>query len=114
MTGQPVTVGELLTIGGATTAVNKFAGPVLIITGERDVPFCGGDCYKAPTGFTSIPETSEAMFPSAPTFNVSIVPAAGHGLNLEYSAAITYSRMLEFFAANGVGPSSSMRFKRSS
>ena len=34
-TGQPVSQGELLTIGGATAGVNTFAGPVLIITGGR-------------------------------------------------------------------------------
>ncbi|OJD28607.1 alpha beta-hydrolase, partial [Diplodia corticola] len=30
---QPVTVGELLTLGGAAPAVNEFAGPVLVFTG---------------------------------------------------------------------------------
>lgn len=56
---QPVTVGELLTIGGAAGSPNALKAPVLIITGQRDVPFCGGDCLKAPTGYTSIPETSK-------------------------------------------------------
>lgn len=32
-TGQPVTVGELLSLGSATASVNHFAGPCLIITG---------------------------------------------------------------------------------
>lgn len=32
-TGQPVTVGELLTIGGETGSTNTFAGPVIIVTG---------------------------------------------------------------------------------
>lgn len=32
-TSQPVTVGEMLTIGGSTALVNHFEGPVLIITG---------------------------------------------------------------------------------
>lgn len=53
MTGQPVTIGELLTIGGATGSMNPTKAPVLIITGEKDVPFCGGDCLAAPTGFNS-------------------------------------------------------------
>lgn len=54
MTGQPVTIGELLTIGGGTSGMNPTKAPVLIITGERDLPFCGGDCLAAPTGFSSI------------------------------------------------------------
>lgn len=36
--GQPVTVGELLTIGAQTSALNPLKGPVLIITGGE--PSC--------------------------------------------------------------------------
>jgi pimeloyl-ACP methyl ester carboxylesterase len=32
-TGQPVTPGELLTVAGAGGQINKFKGPVLVITG---------------------------------------------------------------------------------
>jgi pimeloyl-ACP methyl ester carboxylesterase len=32
-TGQPVTPGELLTLGGAGAQINSFKGPVLVITG---------------------------------------------------------------------------------
>ena len=60
-TGQPVTVGELLTIGGAAAAPNMIKAPVHIVTGERDVPFCGGNCLAPPTGFTSIPEVWMAL-----------------------------------------------------
>lgn len=59
--GQPVTVGELLTIGGAAAAANSIKAPVHIITGERDVPFCGGNCLAPPTNFTSIPEVSSPL-----------------------------------------------------
>ncbi|CZT16944.1 uncharacterized protein RCC_02778 [Ramularia collo-cygni] len=109
MTGQPVTVGELLTIGGAAAAKNPTKAPVLIITGERDVPFCGGDCFIAPTGFKSIPQTSAAMFPNTRKFQVDIVPGAGHGLNLQYSHPQTYTSILEFFKANGAGPNALLR-----
>lgn len=34
-TGQPVTVGELLTVSTATAFVNNFTGPCLIITGSK-------------------------------------------------------------------------------
>ncbi|KXT13252.1 hypothetical protein AC579_1736 [Pseudocercospora musae] len=106
-TGQPVTYGELLTIGGGAGSPNPIAAPVLIITGERDVPFCGGDCFKAPTGFSSIPETSKAMFENAKPFEVSIVKGAGHGLNYQYTHVVTYKTILDFFVNNGVGPSGS-------
>lgn len=38
-TGQPVTVGELLTIGGETGTVNTFKGPVLVVTGGKSNAF---------------------------------------------------------------------------
>lgn len=104
MTGQPVTVGELLTIGGGAGSPNNFKGPVLIITGERDVPFCGGDCLAAPMGLKSIPESSKANFKKARKFEVSIVPGAGHGLNLAYSHPVTYATILNFFVQNAGGP----------
>lgn len=71
-TGQPVTVGELLTIGGETGSPNLFAGPVHVVTGERDVPYCGGNCNAAPTGYPNIPSTSKQYFTKAEDFTVTI------------------------------------------
>ena len=70
--GQPVTVGELLTFGGETATINTFPGPVHIVTGERDIPYCGGNCLAPPTGYPNIPSTSAAYFPDASVFNVDI------------------------------------------
>lgn len=70
--GQPVTVGELLTFGGETGSVNNFAGPVHIVTGEKDVPYCGGNCLAPPTGFPNIPSTSKLYLPNAEDFKVTI------------------------------------------
>ncbi len=70
--GKPVTVGELLTIGGEAGSINPFAGPVHIVTGDRDIPFCGGNCLAAPTGYSSIPATSVQYFPNAKDFTVTI------------------------------------------
>lgn len=67
-----MTVGELLTIGGETGSINKFAGPVLIITGNRDIPYCGGNCVAAPTGYPNIPSQSRQYIPNANPFNVTI------------------------------------------
>jgi pimeloyl-ACP methyl ester carboxylesterase len=82
-TGQPVTVGELLTIGSLAQAVNPVKGPVLIITGERDIPFCGGNCYgTGNSAIASIPAASAKFFPKTSNFTSFIIPEAGHGLNL--------------------------------
>ncbi|OTA63563.1 hypothetical protein K449DRAFT_368356 [Hypoxylon sp. EC38] len=77
--GQPVTIGELMTLGGVTTGNNTFGGPVLIVTGERDIPFCGGNCDVSNP---SIPAQANQSFPNTSYFDTIIVPGAGHGLNL--------------------------------
>ncbi|KAF6814936.1 hypothetical protein CSOJ01_03766 [Colletotrichum sojae] len=103
-TGKPVTVGELLTIGGETATPNAFAKPVLIITGERDVPFCGGDCFA--TGnpdLPSIPAFSGKILSKADPFEAYIVPGAAHGLTLGYSHVETTGKMLDFLVQNGLG-----------
>ncbi|KAK5111813.1 hypothetical protein LTR62_004733 [Meristemomyces frigidus] len=110
-TGQPVTVGELLTIGAETASVNHFKGPVLIITGERDLPYCGGNCLAPPTGFTSIPAQALTFFPNTTAKEAVIVPRAGHGLNLEYSHPFTYKTINDYFVSNGVGPKAGTTWK---
>ncbi|TDZ67917.1 hypothetical protein CTRI78_v002495 [Colletotrichum trifolii] len=103
-TGKPVTVGELLTIGGESASGNGFRKPVLIITGERDVPFCGGDCFA--TGDPELPsilDTSAQIFKNSSKFETYVVPGAGHGLAISYSNVNTTSKMLDFLAESGLG-----------
>lgn len=127
-TGQPATVGELLTVGSSGSTSN-FDGAVFIITGgsfsvpgpnraqlrfpgflifrvhpanlhiERDVPFCGGDCLNTVIINNSAPnliEMSRQSFTKASAFNATIVPGAGHGLNLQYTSSFTYKAILDF------------------
>ncbi|PNY29728.1 Uncharacterized protein TCAP_00355 [Tolypocladium capitatum] len=97
-TGQPAAVGELLTVG-STGATSEFGGPVLVITGERDVPFCGGDCKNAVIINNSAPnliEMSRTSFKKASAFNATIVPGAGHSLNFEHTSGATYKAILDF------------------
>ncbi|UNI13903.1 hypothetical protein JDV02_000598 [Purpureocillium takamizusanense] len=104
--GQPAAVGELLTVG-STGMTNKFTGSVLIITGDRDVPFCGGDCTNTkPLAAMNITEPypnllamSKRSFSKAKAFNATVVPEAGHGLNLGYSSAFTYKAIHDFLKA---------------
>jgi len=103
-TQEPVTVGELLTIGGETGSINYFKGPTVIVTGERDIPYCGGNCLAPPTGYTSIPQAALKTLPDAKNATAVVVPAAGHGLNLEYSHPFTYATINNYFINNGVGP----------
>lgn len=94
--GQPAAIGELLTTGGPIALPNKYTGDVLIITGDRDVPFCGGDCHATGAINGTAPdllEFSKPMFKQAKSFKTSIVPEAGHGLNFGYSHVETYKRI---------------------
>ena len=101
--GQPVSVGELLTIGGQAMGVNVAAVPFLIVTGERDLPYCGGDCLNTGGTLPNIPSSSQQYIPNASPFQVFIVPGAGHGLNLQYTHPTTYSTINSFLASNGLG-----------
>lgn len=95
--GQPAAVAELLTVGDGAAKPSNFTGAVQIITGEYDVPFCGGNCNKAMMGdATDILALSKPMFEQAKTFNTTIVPGAGHGLNFGYSHPVTYKGILDF------------------
>ncbi|QUC19190.1 uncharacterized protein UV8b_03431 [Ustilaginoidea virens] len=101
-TGQPAAVGELLTVG-STPATSNFAGPVMIITGDGDVPFCGGNCMNTAAIHGSSPnliDYSRKSFKSASVFKATIVPGAGHNLNYAYSAHQTYRSILDFIDAN--------------
>lgn len=87
---QPVTVGELLTIGSAISGPSVFTGPVLVFTGDADVPFCGGDCLKTGGAAPSIPAQTSVLFPNASVFEAYIQPNTGHGLTAHYNATAGY------------------------
>ncbi|KAM4057703.1 serine aminopeptidase, s33 domain-containing protein [Hirsutella rhossiliensis] len=98
--GQPVTPGEILTFS-TIGSESQFGGPVLIITGEKDIPFCGGDCFNAMSVNGSAPdllEMSRPNFEKASVFQTKVVPGAGHGLNQQYSSGFTYKVILDFLS----------------
>ncbi|KAE8360860.1 hypothetical protein BDV27DRAFT_167404 [Aspergillus caelatus] len=101
-TKQPVTIGELLTAGGALFS-SQFTGPVLIITGSGDLPFCGGDCLATGGTAASIPEEAAKGFPASKVFQAYIQPNTGHGLNLHYNATGAYEYIADFLRQNGLG-----------
>lgn len=102
-TKQPVTPGEILTIGNAPK-VSMFTGPVFVITGQHDVPFCGGNCYGMAQNITAvnIPAGVKTAYPAASAFEAYIQPNTGHGLNFQYNATAGYQVILDFLASNGL------------
>lgn len=98
---KPVAIGELLTMGSVPIQ-SPFKGPVLIITGSNDVPFCGGDCLNTGGAAESIPTQGKMAFPSAKAFEAYIQPNTGHGLNLHYNATGAYEVIAGFLKSNGL------------
>jgi pimeloyl-ACP methyl ester carboxylesterase len=87
---QPVTIGELLTIGTAAPTSTTFSGPVLVFTGSDDLPFCGSNCLVPDDAAPNIPAAAKSAFPSASTFEAYIQPHTGHGLTFHYNATAGY------------------------
>jgi pimeloyl-ACP methyl ester carboxylesterase len=100
-TKQPVTIGELLTIGNAPSN-SSFSGPVLVFTGEKDEPFCGSDCFTTGTDAESIPAEAAVQFPGASTFEAYIQPNTGHGLTAHYNATAGYEVIQHWLAGHGL------------
>lgn len=98
--GQPAALGELLNTAGPTTMPSNFKGDVLVITGNADVPFCGGNCTDTSMvqgmKVANLLELSRPNFKQAKSFTATVVPNAGHGLNFGYSHPVTYKGMLDF------------------
>lgn len=107
-TKQPTTIGELLTIGNAAFSAPGFEGPVLIITGQQDNIYCGGDCTTGLAGAAvaagpNIIQAGAAAFPNATAFEAYIQPEMGHGMNFHRNATGYYEVVQTFLGANSLG-----------
>jgi pimeloyl-ACP methyl ester carboxylesterase len=92
---SPTSPGEILQVG--VPARNNFTGPLLVITGERDLVFCGGDCYQTgDSEVLSILNSSNLLAPDAVPLETIVVPRGGHGLNIEYGHKQTYADINKF------------------
>ncbi|KAJ4293168.1 hypothetical protein N0V90_008450 [Kalmusia sp. IMI 367209] len=100
-TKQPVTIGELLTVGSAP-ATSPASVPVLVYTGEYDEPFCGLDCYATGGVGPSIPAAAEKQFPNAKAFEAYIQPNTGHGINAHYNSTAGNEYVQTWLAAHGL------------
>ncbi|EPQ54837.1 hypothetical protein GLOTRDRAFT_43185 [Gloeophyllum trabeum ATCC 11539] len=118
-TEQPVTQAVLFTQSRLMQNATEFTGPVHVVTGAEDWPFCFLDCYAVPADSTrkSIPEYVQDLYPAASDFSVYIpantgcvslfphldmrlaylsLPIARHAVNAHYSAPQVYQEMLGF------------------
>lgn len=99
-TKQPVSIGELLTLGSLPMQ-NMYRGPVMVITGQHDLPYCGGDCLATGGAASSIPATVQKNFPSTNITTV-VQPATGHGINFHYNSTAAYDVMNHYLNGKGL------------
>ena len=93
------TIGQLLTLADIYMPAPAFTGPVNIVVGQHDFPFCLGDC-GFPQG--QVAATIRALYPAAaPGSTYDIVPDSGHMLNAHYQAFQVFAQINKFLHANG-------------
>ncbi|TCD71430.1 hypothetical protein EIP91_010136 [Steccherinum ochraceum] len=68
-----ITIGELLTRGQALSkTAAAYTGPVLVVTGDKDMVECGGDCHQSSNGSANLLEPAHSFFPSVSVFETFI------------------------------------------
>ena len=98
-TKQTFTVGEFLTTASIEMVSKNFTGPIDVVDGENDVPFCQGNCLIP---YNQAAAVKDALYPAASNgSDYYIAPGAGHGLNLHYAAPMAYEHIQNFIKANG-------------
>lgn len=80
---------------------NTFSGPVQVLTGINDYPFCGGDC-SSPSN-KAVPVLKNT-FPQADAnrSKALLIQEAGHNLNAHLNAQETFRTMLEWVKELGL------------
>jgi len=89
-----MTIGEFLTRGDVHAKVPvDYVGPVLVLTGDKDIPNCFGNCYQALDGYPNLLEAVRASFPNVSDFQTFIPAETGHCFHAHYSAPQSYDVM---------------------
>lgn len=96
-----VTFGELFSTTAVTAPAKNFTGPVAVVDGAEDLPFCFGNC-SYPTNQAQA--VFAKLYPNVPTSKQGayLAPVTGHGLNLHYSAVEAYYYAQNFLKKNGL------------
>ena len=100
-TKSTLAIGESLGIG--TVPVPNYQGPVFILTGDKDKPFCGTN-PNAPC--EPLIKATALEFPQASTFGYFMPRNTGHGLNFHYTAAKSFAALTKWLKSESNAPSS--------
>ncbi len=96
---QTYSFGQQFTLPGIYSPAPAFKGPVDVVIGQYDFPFCLGACNQ-PTDQAAA--TIPALYPGAATGSQSfIVPGSGHYINAHYAAPAEFSQINTFLKTNG-------------
>ncbi|CAD0086325.1 unnamed protein product [Aureobasidium vineae] len=92
-----VTFGELFTQAAIAGVASNFTGPVAIVNGDADLPFCYGNCsYPMNKAEAAI----KMLYPAASANGTYLAPLTGHGVNLHYTAMDAYKFIGSFLRQN--------------
>ncbi|QSZ36697.1 hypothetical protein DSL72_006578 [Monilinia vaccinii-corymbosi] len=101
-TKEPFTTGELLTLEAQPSSAPDFTGPVLVLTGNEDAIFCGGNCSSTSSGAaTNIPAQAQSLFPKSSAFEAYVQPRCGHAVNVHFNSSGAYRVMNGFLKRKG-------------
>ncbi|UZJ56111.1 hypothetical protein CBS101457_005431 [Exobasidium rhododendri] len=103
-TAQPVTLGSLTTISAIAGVAKNYTGPVYVIDGERDLPFCGRNCFAPVPASPDENQASavKALYPSASNFSSFILPETGHGIVVHRTSALSSELIMDFIISNNL------------
>lgn len=94
-----VTFGEYFSMSSLTSVASNFTGPVTVVNGNEDLPFCFGNCsYPTDQAEAAIKE----LYPKTEKSGSLLLKHTGHGVNLHYSAGEAYTFIQEFVKEAGL------------
>ncbi|KAG8626045.1 hypothetical protein KVT40_006446 [Elsinoe batatas] len=95
------TYGEFFSLTAVTSPAQNFTGPVAVVNGDADLPFCFGNC-TTPTDLTA--DVLPVLYPNLDANRTGsyVAPLTGHGLNLHYTAGAAYAFIQDFLNKQGV------------
>ncbi|APA10419.1 hypothetical protein SS1G_07093 [Sclerotinia sclerotiorum 1980 UF-70] len=96
---QTYTIGQQFTLPAIYSPAPKFKGPVDIVIGKYDFPFCQGRCdHPVDLAAATIP----VLYPAADSKSESfVVPDSGHLINAHYNAYVQFDQINDFLDRNG-------------
>ena len=96
---QTYSFGQQFTLPGIYSPAGAFKGPVDVVIGQYDFPFCLAACDK-PTDQAAA--TIPALYPAAASGSQHfIVPDSGHYINAHYAATSEFTQITAFLQVNG-------------